>query len=68
MKFFMGYSGWDHGQLDREITQNAWMVSDIFNPDLIFSNDDERLWRDVIVNLGPKYAHVSNFPIDPSLN
>lgn len=68
IKFFMGYSGWDHGQLDREIEQNAWMVSDTFNPDLIFSNDDEKLWRDVIVNLGPKYAHISNFPVDPSLN
>ncbi|RBQ03357.1 YqgE/AlgH family protein [Pedobacter miscanthi] len=68
VKFFMGYSGWDKGQLDREIEQNAWMVSDKFDPELIFSNDDEKLWRDVIVNLGPKYAHISNFPVDPSLN
>ncbi|MCX2574281.1 YqgE/AlgH family protein [Pedobacter sandarakinus] len=68
VKFFMGYSGWDNGQLEREIEQNAWMVSDIFHTDVIFGKDDEQLWRDVIVNLGPKYAHVSNFPIDPSLN
>lgn len=68
VKFFMGYSGWDNGQLDRELQQNAWMVSEVSDLDLIFGNDDEKLWRDVIVNLGPKYAHVSNFPIDPSLN
>lgn len=68
IKFFMGYSGWDEGQLNREMEQNAWMVSDITDIDSIFSNDDEQLWRDVIVNLGPKYAHVSNFPADPSLN
>jgi len=68
VKFFMGYSGWENGQLDQELAQNAWMVSDVSDLDLIFSNDDEKLWRDVIVNLGPKYAHVSNFPIDPSLN
>lgn len=68
VKFFMGYSGWGVGQLAQEITENAWMVSDVSNPDIIFGNDDEQLWRDVIVNLGPKYAHVSNFPIDPSLN
>ncbi|TCO25030.1 putative transcriptional regulator [Pedobacter psychrotolerans] len=68
VKFFMGYSGWDNGQLDRELEQNAWMVSEVSDLDLIFGNDDEKLWRDVIVNLGPKYAHVSNFPIDPSLN
>lgn len=68
IKFFMGYSGWDNGQLLRELEQNAWMISDISHSDIIFGNDDEKLWRDVIVNLGPKYAHVSNFPIDPSLN
>lgn len=68
IKFFMGYSGWDIAQLNREIDQNAWMVSDIPDLDTIFGDDDEQLWRDVIVNLGPKYAHVSNFPIDPSLN
>lgn len=68
IKFFMGYSGWDYGQLAQEIKLNAWMVSDISHPDIIFGNDEEKLWRDVIVNLGPKYAHVSNFPVDPSLN
>ena len=68
IKFFMGYSGWDNGQLELELTQNAWMVSDISHPDIIFGNDDEKLWRDVIVNLGPKYAHISKFPVDPSLN
>lgn len=68
IKFFMGYSGWDNGQLTRELEQNAWMVSDISSPEIIFGNDDEQLWKDVIVNLGPKYAHVSNFPTDPSLN
>ncbi|UKT65354.1 YqgE/AlgH family protein [Pedobacter mucosus] len=68
VKFFLGYSGWDESQLDREIEGNAWMVSDILDIDSIFTNDDEQLWRDVIVNLGPKYAHVSNFPVDPSLN
>jgi putative transcriptional regulator len=68
IKFFMGYSGWDVDQLDKEIKANSWMVSDISYPEIVFGNDDEKLWRDVIVDLGPKYAHVSNFPIDPSLN
>ncbi len=68
IKFFIGYSGWDSGQLKRELEHNAWMVGNVSNADLIFGNDEEQLWRDVVVNLGPKYAHVSNFPSDPSLN
>ena len=68
VKFFIGYSGWGFEQLKDEIATNTWMVSDQFHPDTIFSQDEEELWREVIINLGPKYAHVSNFPSDPSLN
>ena len=68
IKFFLGYSGWSKGQLMDEINTNTWIVSNKYNQDLVFSLNEEEVWRKVIINLGPKYAHVSNFPIDPSLN
>ena len=68
VKFFLGYSGWSEEQLEEEIQTNTWIVSDKYHQDIIFSHNEEQLWREVIVNLGPKYAHVSNFPSDPSLN
>jgi putative transcriptional regulator len=68
IKFFLGYSGWSRGQLFEEIKENTWIVSDKYHPDLIFSQNEEELWKEVIINLGDKYAHVSNFPSDPSLN
>ncbi|MDQ7948723.1 MAG: YqgE/AlgH family protein [Pedobacter sp.] len=68
IKFFLGYSGWGEEQLLAEIEENTWIVSDRYHQDVIFSQDEEELWKAVIVGLGPKYAHVSNFPIDPSLN
>lgn len=68
IKFFIGYSGWGEGQLDDEIEENTWIVSDQFHPDVVFSNNEEELWKEVIINLGPKYAHVSNFPSNPNLN
>lgn len=68
IKFFLGYSGWSEGQLLEEIKENAWIVSDKYHPDLIFSPNEEELWKEVIINLGDRYAHVSNFPNDPSLN
>ncbi|RYG13946.1 MAG: YqgE/AlgH family protein [Chitinophagaceae bacterium] len=68
VKFFLGYSGWGEGQLKEEIRANTWIVSEKFNHDAIFSQNGEELWREAIINLGPKYAHVSNFPSDPSLN
>lgn len=68
IKFFIGYSGWGLEQLKNEIKENTWIVSDKYHPDVIFSNNEEELWREVIINLGPKYAHISNFPQNPNLN
>ncbi len=68
IKFFIGYSGWAEEQLKTEMKENTWIVSDQFHSDTVFSDNEENLWREVIINLGPKYAHVSNFPQDPNLN
>ncbi|MGN7204049.1 YqgE/AlgH family protein [Pedobacter sp. SAFR-022] len=68
VKFFIGYSGWAEAQLLEEISQNTWIVSDKYDADVLFSGNEEEVWRDVIVNLGPKYAHVVNFPQNPNLN
>ena len=68
IKFFIGYSGWGAGQLEREIEENSWMVTDKFDSELVFVEDEESLWREVVIGLGPKYAHIANFPENPSLN
>ncbi len=68
IKFFIGYSGWGQQQLQNELEENTWIVSGKYDLDLIFSDNEEEVWREVIVNLGPKYAHVSRFPQNPNLN
>lgn len=68
VKFFIGYSGWSPGQLDMELSENAWVISNHYNPDITFVNHGENLWKEAIVSLGPKYAHVANFPQNPTWN
>lgn len=68
IKFFMGYSGWSPGQLDEELKENAWVISNQYNPDITFGGDSENLWKEAIVSLGPKYAHVAKFPQNPMWN
>lgn len=68
IKFFLGYSGWGMQQLNRELELNSWIVSDKFNPDLIFNDEEENLWKDAVTNLGERYAHIVNFPTNPQLN
>jgi putative transcriptional regulator len=68
IRFFQGYSGWAPLQLREEIDSNTWIVSDRYEADLIFHEDDKEVWAKVIKNLGPKYAHLVNFPKNPNLN
>lgn len=67
-KFFLGYSGWAPRQLENEIKQNSWAVHKTFDPALTFLLDGEDLWKQAIISLGPKYAHVAGFPRSPDLN
>lgn len=68
IKFFIGYAGWNVGQLEDEIEQNNWAVHNKFPSELLLLEDGEDLWKQALINLGPKYAHVANFPKSPDLN
>lgn len=68
IKFFLGYSGWAADQLNGELEQNSWIVSDRFNIDLIFNEEEDNLWKQAVKNLGERYAHIANFPNNPQLN
>jgi len=68
IKFFLGYSGWSPGQLDRELTENTWAVANDYNPDIVLVADHENLWKEAVVALGEKYAHVAKFPQNPMWN
>ena len=46
-----GVSAWDSGQLEDEITQNTWFISNP-NVDLIFSQQIEDKWSSVIESMG----------------
>lgn len=67
IRFFMGYSGWGIGQLEDEIKQHSWIVA-AANDKVIFSKDNEELWKDFIGAMDEKYAVWINMPDNPSLN
>lgn len=67
IRFFAGYSGWDGGQLERELEENTWMVGDITSIDF-FRMDNNSLWESSMSALGGRYKIWSNFPKDPIMN
>ena len=50
-RFIVGYSGWGPGQLDAEIQESAWLISDV-DRELIFNTPAERLWEAAIRRIG----------------
>lgn len=67
IRFFIGYAGWSSGQLENELNEKSWILSES-NKALIFDEKDENVWRAALKNLGSNFAIMANFPIDPLLN
>jgi len=54
----VGYAGWGPGQLENEISQNSWLVTDA-NDDLIFSSDLSGKWATVLTDMGIEPSSLS---------
>lgn len=67
IRFFAGYSGWDAGQLERELEENTWMIGDITNKKF-FELPNTDLWESSMSELGGRYRIWANFPKDPIMN
>ena len=67
IRFYAGYSGWEPDQLENEMREKAWLVTDA-PTDLNFLGEPEVLWGNVLKSMGNEYAILSTFPEDPSLN
>ncbi len=67
VKFFIGYSGWEPGQLDREMTEKSWIVTQASQKSVLASKPED-LWSNILKQLGNDYAIWANFPADPILN
>ncbi|MDQ3111351.1 MAG: YqgE/AlgH family protein [Bacteroidota bacterium] len=67
IRFFIGYAGWEPGQLDKELESKSWFVSKPDN-EIIFNVDPEKMWTAAVKKMGNAFAPMANFPEDPSLN
>jgi putative transcriptional regulator len=64
---FVGYAGWEAGQLESEVKQKAWVVQKA-NPSLLKLDRLPNLWFEIMRTLGPWYKMLAAAPDDPSLN
>jgi putative transcriptional regulator len=56
-----GYAGWGPGQLDEELAQSSWLMSDV-ELDLLFDTEPAQMWEAAIRRLGadPASLHTSH--------
>ncbi len=64
--FFIGYSGWSPNQLEDEITQNSWIVTELSTETIMSYN--KNIWKHTLRSMGKKYKTWANFPDNPTLN
>jgi putative transcriptional regulator len=67
LRLFHGYAGWGEGQLEDEMTQDAWFVLDA-EPGDVFTYLPDGLWRRVFRRQPDELAWLANAPDDLSLN
>lgn len=68
IRFYLGYSGWSAGQLEEELEQDSWIVSDRAMEDLIFDTDLDSMWKKTLTVMGGRFSVYSNYPKNPRLN
>ncbi len=51
IRLLMGYAGWGPGQLEEELRQSAWLISDV-DLAIVFDTDASKMWEAAIRRLG----------------
>ncbi|KAF0130113.1 MAG: putative transcriptional regulator [Bacteroidetes bacterium] len=67
IRFFLGYAGWSPSQLDEELKNNAWVVSET-NLRSLFKTKSDKMWNNYLQRMGPAYDLWRRFPVNPDLN
>lgn len=65
--FYLGYAGWSPEQLEAEIEQGNWSVSD-FSPVYLEDDESDNTWKRAMLRSNSPNAFLANFPENPSLN
>lgn len=67
IRFFLGYSGWSPGQLQRELSENSWVIARV-RPETIMKSRGEDSWRQILRGINKKYRIWADFPESPEMN
>ena len=58
----------DENQLEKEIKENAWVISKSNNINEVLTQTSSTLWKEKLNEIGGEYIYFSNSPENPTLN
>jgi putative transcriptional regulator len=67
IRFFLGYSGWSAGQLERELKENSWVIANV-SSEIIMQNRGIDTWKMILRSFKNKYRIWADFPESPEMN
>ena len=67
IRFFVGYSGWEKGQLRKELDNFEWAVGQSIVADVLNLRENDA-WRKAVKDMGARYKVWLNVPLDAQLN
>ena len=68
IRFFLGYTGWEEHQLEREMEASSWIITNNNYENKIIGKPTAHFWKEKIIELGGEYLIWSNAPENPYLN
>ncbi len=57
-RLVVGYAGWAPGQLEQELAESSWLLSDV-DADIVFKTPAEQMWERAIRRLGADPATLT---------
>ena len=60
-RFYLGYAGWDAGQLVTELVRNTWVIGNITVEEYL-NTPEEMMWSAFVRKLGKPYEMWNRFP------
>lgn len=67
VRFYVGYAGWDGGQLRNELKANTWLVGK-FSSKHLLTTMPGKMWKSFVRQMGKRYMLWDKFPVNPSEN
>lgn len=66
-RFYLGYAGWEEGQLQSEMEEDTWIVSEL-SKNRLFKENYRSLWMNCMKDMGEPYCTWAKYPTFPTMN